>query len=67
MADFFKALFAAIEDNSARHHGQLPQDFRATDNTLAALASCALDLGSNDLVDGQYVKRLRQRAGDGAK
>lgn len=64
-ADFFKALFAAMEENSARHYGQLPLDFRVTDNTLASLANCALDLGPDDLVDGPYVKRLRQRERDG--
>lgn len=61
LADFFKALFAAIDENSKRHYGSLPQDFRATDNTLASLVNCALDLGPDDLVDGPYVKRLRQR------
>lgn len=46
---------------------QLPNDFKVTDNTLASLASCVLDLGAEDLVDGPYVKRLRQRERDGAK
>lgn len=66
-ADFIKALLAAIEENSGRNHGQLPNDFKVTDNTLASLASCVLDLGVEDLVDGPYVKRLRQRERDGAK
>lgn len=60
-ADFFKALFAAIEENNAENYGQLPRGFRLTDNTFASLANCALDLGPNDLLDGAYVKRLRQR------
>jgi hypothetical protein len=66
-ADFIKALLAAIDENRGRNHGQLPNDFKATDNTLASFASCALDLGVEDLVDGPYVKRLRQRERDGAK
>ena len=66
-ADFIKALLAAIDENRGRNHGQLPNDFKATDNTLASFASCALDLGVKDLVDGPYVKRLRQRERDGAK
>lgn len=66
-ADFIKALLAAIDENSERNHGQLPNDFKVTDNTLASLASCVLDLGAEDLVDGPYVKRLRQRERDGAK
>lgn len=60
-ADFFKALFAAIEENSAKNYGRLPRCFKVSDNTLASLANCALDLGPNDLVDGPYVKRFRQR------
>lgn len=60
-ADFFKALFASIEENNAENCGQLPKGFKLTDNTLASLANCALDLGPDDLVDDQYVKRLRQR------
>ncbi len=66
-ADFIKALLAAIDENGGRNHGQLPNDFKVTDNTLASLASCVLDLGAEDLVDGPYVKRLRQRERDGAK
>ncbi|MGC5887279.1 hypothetical protein [Ralstonia pseudosolanacearum] len=60
-ADFFKALFAAIEENSARNYGLLPKGFKLTDGTLASLANCALDLGPDELVDSIYVKRLRQR------
>lgn len=60
-ADFFKALFAAIEENSAENYGQLPRGFKLTDNTLASLANCVLEFGPDDLADGAYVKRLRQR------
>ncbi|WP_321949724.1 SGNH/GDSL hydrolase family protein [Burkholderia cenocepacia] len=60
-ADFFKALFAAIEENSAENYGPLPTGFRLTDNTFASLANCVLALGPDDPVDSAYVKRLRQR------
>lgn len=66
LADFFKALFAAIDENCKRHYGPLPQGFRASDNTLASLVNCALELDPDGMVDGPYVKRLRQRARDGA-
>ena len=66
-ADFFKALFASIEENSAKSYGQLPRGFKLTDRTLASLANCALDLGSDDLVDDAYMKRLRQRERNGTK
>ncbi len=61
LADFFKALLAAIEENRVRRYGLIPHDFKVTDNTLASLANCALGLPPDELVDGPYVKRLRQR------
>jgi hypothetical protein len=66
-ADFFKALLAAIEENSADNYGLLPKGFKLTDNTLASLANCALDFGPDDLADSAYVKRLRQRERSGGK
>ena len=66
-ADFFKALFASIEENSARNYGLLPTGFKLTDGTLASLANCTLDLGPYELTDSTYVKRLRQRERHGDK
>jgi hypothetical protein len=60
-ADFFKVLFAAIEENSEKCYGFLPQGFKLTDRSLASIANCALDLAPDDLVDDEYVKRFRQR------
>lgn len=64
-ADYFKALFAAFEENSGRDAAALPAGFKLTDGAIASLANCVLDLSANDLVDAAYVKRLRQhmRAG----
>lgn len=66
-ADFFKALFAAIEAHSMKNYGQLPAGFRLTDRSLASLANCALNLDPDDLIDDAYVKRLRQRERKGSK
>jgi len=66
-ADFLKALFAAIEENSAEHYGLLPSDFKLNDRTLASLTNCGLNLGPDDLVDDAYMKRFRQREREGAK
>lgn len=60
-ADFLKALDASIEEHSAENHGQLPRGFKLTNKTLASLVNCALDLGPDDLVNDDYVKRFRQR------
>jgi len=67
LADFFKALFAHIEENGAENYGQLPRGFKVSDSTLASLANCALDLGPDELVDSAYVKRLRQRERNNSK
>lgn len=61
LADFFEALFAGIEENSTGSAGFIPTGLRLTDNAFATLANCALGLGPDDMVDGAYVKRLRQR------
>jgi hypothetical protein len=61
LAAFFKALFASIEENSVSNYGHIPVDFKPTDNTLALLANCSLNLGPDNLVSSEYVKRLRQR------
>jgi hypothetical protein len=67
LTDFFRALFAAIDENSADNHGLLPIGFKLTDNTLATLANCALGLGPDELVDAAHVKRFRQRERDSRK
>ncbi|MCW2338151.1 hypothetical protein M2337_002384 [Sphingobium sp. B2D3A] len=66
-ADFFKALFVSLDENNVRNHGHLPRGFKLSDETLASLANCALDLGPDDLLDGAYVKRLRQREREARK
>jgi hypothetical protein len=60
-ADFFKALFVAIDEYGAQGHGFIPTGFRLTDETIASLGNCILDLPADNGVDGAYVKRLRQR------
>ena len=67
LADFVKALFASIEENSARNYGHLPHGLQISDSTFAILVNCALDLDPDSMVDGPYVKRLRQREREGAK
>lgn len=61
LADFFKGWFEAIEENGTDEGGFIPSGVKLTDNSYASFANCVLDLGPEDLVDGAYVKRLRQR------
>ena len=60
-ADFFRALIEAIEEVCDGVVGGLPRSFGLGDETLATLGNCALDLPCEEMVDGAYVKRLRQR------
>jgi len=64
-ADFFKALYANIDEYGAGGHGFISSGFRLTDETIASLANCVLDLSADQGVDGAYVKRLRQREREG--
>lgn len=61
LSSYFEALVAAVEDNKNENGGFIPSNFSLTDNSLASLANCALDLAPEDMVDGAYVKRFRQR------
>lgn len=61
VADFFRALFAAIEEHSERINGVLPLSFKLTDNSLSIIANCALNLEPEEIIDGQIVKGIRQR------
>lgn len=61
VADFFRVLFAAIEEHSERINGVLPLSFKLTDNSLSIIANCALNLEPEEIIDGQIVKGIRQR------
>ncbi|MCG7198701.1 hypothetical protein MD273_03075 [Marinobacter pelagius] len=66
-ADFFRAWFASIEENSMRYSGFLPQGFRLSDESMATLADCALDNDPDKPTGAEYIKRLRQRAREAQK
>lgn len=61
LADFFKGLFADIEEHKRYNHGYLPNDLAITDGTMASLVNCALDLDADYTLTGIYVKGIRQR------
>lgn len=60
-SDFVKALLARIDDNRVRAHGFIPNSFALFDGGLASLVNCGLDLSVDELVDGDFIKRFRQR------
>lgn len=61
LTDFFRAFFEMIKENSEEENGPIPNEFWLSDDSVAALANCALDLEPEAMVDSIYVKRLRQR------
>lgn len=64
-AGYVRALFVALDDNSGDNFNDLPVGFKLTDETVASLINCVLNFGPEEMVDGPYVKRLRQRAREG--
>lgn len=60
-SDFVKAFLARVDDNRVRECGFIPNDFSLTDSGLASLVNCGLDLAFDELVDGDFIKRFRQR------
>lgn len=61
LSDAFKALLQAIAKCTSCSDGIVPERLRLTDETIASLGNCILDLSPEELVAGSYVKRLRQR------
>ncbi|EHU2953335.1 TPA: hypothetical protein PKT77_002096 [Acinetobacter baumannii] len=61
LADYFRALFEAIECNRQKEYGFLPDDFKLTDSSIATLVNCALLLEPEEMIDGPYVKNFRSR------
>lgn len=65
-AHFLQALFASIRERSRSLGGMLQEGYKPSDGALAALATCALNLGKDELLDGPFVKRVRQRIREAA-
>lgn len=64
LADYCKALIACIEQYSSRRGGHIIEGFKLTDESFATLVNCALELEPDEMIDAQYMKRLRQRLRD---
>lgn len=61
LADFLKALEAKLDDNRVRRYGFIPNDFSLSDNSMASLVNCVLDFEFDELIEGSFLKRFRQR------
>ncbi|MCE8548244.1 hypothetical protein KBY25_20710 [Ruegeria pomeroyi] len=60
-ADFCRALFERVREEARSASPLMPRDFHLKDDTWAAFINCLLDLPPEDMVDGPYIKRQRQR------
>lgn len=65
--DFFRAFFGRLEDEAESHRFNFPRTLKLKDATIAALATCALNLGPEEMFTSEYIKQLRQRLRDEAK
>ena len=61
LTDYFRALFQALDEERQSVHQFIPDDFKLSDESLASMANCALNLTPDNMIDAQYVKRCRQR------
>lgn len=61
LSDFLRAFEAALDENRVRRHGFIPNKFSMSNNSTASLINCAFELEVDDLIDGSFVKRFRQR------
>lgn len=60
-ADFCRALFERVNAETCSASTCLSSGFHLKDDTWAAFINCLLDLPPEDMVDGPYIKRQRQR------
>ena len=60
-ADFCRALMQRVNEE-AEGTSVFPKNFALKDESWATLVNCALDLDADELIDGAYIKRLRQRS-----
>ncbi|PCJ26212.1 MAG: hypothetical protein COA96_05565 [SAR86 cluster bacterium] len=65
-ADYLRVILKAIEDRKENgpSAGLLPEGFRLSDNLLATLINCTLDLSSENLLSSENIKRSRQNIRD---
>lgn len=61
MADFTRALRAAIDENRGTWLGAIPNDFTLSDQGMATLINVLLDLSAEKMVDTVHVKNSRSK------
>lgn len=66
-ADSFRALQVALEDDRQSLPCPFGADFHLSDESWATFLNVMLDLEPDELVDGPYIKRLRQRDRDAGR
>ena len=59
--DFYRALFVEFDELRNQEPSNYSVDVQLSDNALAEIGNCALDLESDDLVEPTNIKDLRMR------
>ena len=62
--DFYRALFVAFDELRDQEPSNYSVDVQLSDNALAEIGNCALDLEPDDLVEPANIKNLRRRLRD---
>jgi hypothetical protein len=62
MADYLRVILKAIEDRKSYSPPEclLPQDFRLSDDAIATLINCTLDVDPENMLSSENIKRSRQ-------
>lgn len=60
-ADFVRTICKAMEEQTKHSCFGIPNDFKLSDEGLATVVNCALNLLDDDIIDSSYVKNVRQR------
>lgn len=60
-ADFIRALRESIDENRGNWLGAIPRKFGPSNEAMATLVNVLLDLRTDEMVDGTYLKNLRHR------
>ena len=60
-ADFVRTVCKAVEEQTEYSFFGIPNDFKLSDESLATVVNCALNLLDDDIIDSSYVKNVRQR------
>lgn len=60
-ADVIRAFITDLDDYKKGNRRRIPDDFSLSDETWASLINCVSNFDCNNLIDGTYIKNVRNR------